>query len=48
MEHVDGLRTTGQVLTAWIGEEELRAVFALARTDLSRTQITARLYRFYD
>jgi transposase len=39
---------TGQVLTAWIGKEELRSLFALARTDASRDQIATRLYKFYD
>jgi transposase len=38
---------TGQVLTAWIGKEELRALFALARTDASRDQLAARLDKFY-
>jgi transposase len=38
---------TGQVLTAWIGKEELRALFTLARTNPSRDQIAAHLYRFY-
>ena len=39
---------SGQVLTAWIGKEELRALFALAGTDATRDKIATRLYRFYD
>jgi transposase len=38
---------TGQVLTAWIGKQELRSLFALARTNPGRDQIATRLYRFY-
>ena len=39
---------SGQVLTAWIAKEELRALLALARTHPDREQIARRLYSFYD
>jgi transposase len=38
---------TGQVLTAWIAKEELRALLKLARTGASRDQIAGALYKFY-
>ena len=38
---------SGQILTAWIAKEELRALFALARTDAHRDQIRHRLGVFY-
>ncbi len=38
---------TGQVLTAWIGKEELRTLFALANTGASREHIAIRLSAFY-
>lgn len=38
---------TGEVLTAWIAKEELRALLKLARTDASRDQIARALHRFY-
>lgn len=38
---------SGQVLTAWIAKEELRALLKLARTGASHDQIAHALYRFY-
>jgi len=38
---------SGQILTAWIAKEELRALFALAGTDAHRDQIRHRLGVFY-
>jgi transposase len=38
---------SGQILSAWIAKEELRALLALARTDADGRQIRDRLYRFY-
>ena len=38
---------SGQILTAWIAKEELRALFALTRTDAHRDQIRHRLAVFY-
>ncbi|MGH3303150.1 MAG: ISL3 family transposase [Streptosporangiaceae bacterium] len=40
--------TTGQLLTAWIAKEELRYLLALARTAAARSEISNRLYAFYD
>jgi len=37
---------TGQILTAWIAKEELRALFATARTGGQRHDISERLHRF--
>jgi transposase len=39
---------SAQILTAWIAKEELRALFALARTEPPRDQIATQLYVFYD
>lgn len=38
---------SGQILTAWIAKEELRTVFALARTDAHRDETCRRLGNFY-
>ena len=38
---------TGQVLTAWIAKEELRALLATARRGAVRTDVAHRLFRFY-
>lgn len=38
---------TGQIFTAWIAKEELRALLALAKTGGHRHQVTNRLFRFY-
>lgn len=39
---------SAQILTAWIAKEELRKLFALARTGASHSQIRDRLWAFYD
>lgn len=39
---------TGQILTAWIAKEELRALLAVARSGGQRHDIGHRLHRFYD
>jgi transposase len=39
---------TGQLLAAWIAKEELRSLLALARTQPARSDISNRLFRFYD
>lgn len=39
---------SGQILAAWIAKEELRTLFALARTGASRDVIAAQLFVFYD
>jgi transposase len=38
---------SGQILTTWIGTEELRALLGLARTGASRSEISAKLWSFY-
>jgi transposase len=38
---------SGQILSAWIAKEELRALLALARTRAHRDQIRQRLFTFY-
>lgn len=39
---------TGQLLATWIAKEELRSLLALARTRPARSEVSNRLYRFYD
>ena len=39
---------TGQILSAWIAREELRALLAVARRGGQRHDIAHRLHRFYD
>ena len=38
---------SGQILTAWIAKEELRALLALASTGGQRHQVSHRLFRFH-
>lgn len=40
--------TTGQLLATWIAKEELRYLLALARTSAARSEISNRLFAFYD
>jgi transposase len=40
--------TTGQLLATWIAKEELRYLLALARTGPARSEVSNRLYAFYD
>ena len=39
---------TGELLAAWIAKEELRYLLALARTSPARSEISSRLFAFYD
>ena len=39
---------TGELLAAWIAKEELRYLLALARTHAPRSEISSRLFAFYD
>jgi hypothetical protein len=39
---------TGELLAAWIAKEELRYLLALARTGPARSEISSRLFAFYD
>jgi transposase len=40
--------TTGQLLATWIAKEELRYLLALARTGAARSEVSNRLFAFYD
>jgi transposase len=40
--------TTGQLLATWIAKEELRYLLALARTQPARSEVSNRLFCFYD
>ncbi len=40
--------TTGELLATWIAKEELRYLLALARTHAARSEISDRLFAFYD
>jgi transposase len=39
---------TGELLAAWIAKEELRYLLALARTHAARSEVSSRLFAFYD
>jgi len=39
---------TGELLATWIAKEELRYLLALARTPVPRSEISNRLFAFYD
>jgi transposase len=39
---------TGQLLAAWIAKEELRFLLALARQGAARSEVSNRLFAFYD
>jgi hypothetical protein len=47
VERVTG-EATGELLAAWIAKEELRYLLSLARTHAQRSEISNRLYAFYD
>jgi transposase len=47
-EEILAQETTGQLLATWIAKEELRYLLALARTQPARSQISNRLFAFYD
>jgi transposase len=47
VERVTG-EATGDRLAAWIAKEELRYLLSLARTHAQRSEISNRLYAFYD
>jgi transposase len=40
--------TTGQLLATWIAKEELRYLLSVARTGAARSEVSNRLYSFYD
>ena len=39
---------TGELLAAWIAKEELRYLLSLARQQAPRSEISSRLFAFYD
>jgi transposase len=41
-------RLPGELLAAWIAKEELRYLLALARTSPARSEVSSRLFAFYD
>jgi transposase len=43
-----GQEATGELLAAWIAKEELRYLLSLARTGAARSEISSRLFAFYD
>jgi transposase len=45
---IAGNEPTGQLLATWIAKEELRSLLALARTQPARSDVSNRLFRFYD
>ena len=47
-EEILAKETTGQLLATWIAKEELRYLLALARTSPARSEISNRLFAFYD
>jgi transposase len=47
-EEILAQETTGQLLATWIAKEELRYLLALARTQPARSEISNRLFAFYD
>ena len=40
--------STGELLAAWIAKEELRYLLSLARTSPARSEVSNRLFAFYD
>jgi transposase len=47
-EEILAKETTGQLLATWIAKEELRYLLALARTQPARSEVSNRLFAFYD
>jgi transposase len=47
-DEIQTQETTGKLLAAWIAKEELRYLLALARIHAPRSEISNRLYAFYD
>lgn len=47
-EEILARETTGELLAAWIAKEELRYLLALARTSPARSEVSSRLFAFYD
>jgi transposase len=47
-EEISEQEATGELLAAWIAKEELRFLLSLARTRPTRSEISNRLFAFYD
>jgi transposase len=47
-EEISAQEATGELLAAWIAKEELRFLLSLARTRPPRSEISNRLFAFYD
>jgi len=47
-EEIQQQEATGELLAAWIAKEELRYLLSAARTGAARSEISNRLYAFYD
>ena len=47
-EEILAQEATGELLATWIAKEELRYLLALARTRPARSDISSRLFAFYD
>jgi transposase len=47
-EEISAQEATGELLAAWIAKEELRYLLSLARTRPPRSEISNRLFAFYD
>ncbi len=47
-EQILAQEATGELLAAWIAKEELRYLLALARTHPPRSEVSSRLFAFYD
>ena len=47
-EEILAQEATGELLATWIAKEELRYLLALARTGAARSEISNRLFAFYD
>jgi transposase len=47
-EEISAQEATGELLASWIAKEELRYLLSLARTHAPRSEISNRLFAFYD
>jgi transposase len=47
-DEISAQEATGELLAAWIAKEELRFLLSLARTHAPRSEISNRLFAFYD
>jgi transposase len=47
-EEISAQEATGELLAAWIAKEELRYLLSLARTGAPRSEVSNRLFAFYD